>query len=197
MFGWVHVWACTFEGQRSQHPCHLNRYLYLIPEHSPTLQHPLAVTSHCSFIFCVWPPAALLALCGSHCLFFHISHEQDHKYVHLSVFGFFKTHTKKTLCACLKYTHAHACMFTHVSVGAWVLCRMSAVSQEWRSDGNPGWLSSSPAGWRPGLLLFTAVHTRLAGPGAYSGSPISTPGMLGLLSFMQALGIQTQVFTLV
>lgn len=130
MFGWVHVWACTFEGQRSQHPCHLNRYLYLIPEHSPTLQHPLAVTSHCSFIFCVWPPAALLALCGSHCLFFHISHEQDHKYVHLSVFGFLK-HTQKKLCvhAWSTHMHTHACshmwVWVHECCVAWVLCHKS------------------------------------------------------------------------
>lgn len=58
-----------------------------------------------------------------------------------------------------------------------------------------------PAGWRPALLLFTAVHTRLVGPCAYKGSVTSTPhltiGKLGLLNFRQVLGTQTQVLTLV
>lgn len=131
----------------------------------PTVPFGRAVTSHCSFSFCLWPPANLLALSGGgHCLFCILHIKKNHKYVCLC-WLFSNT---KPFRACVKY--AHACMFTCVSVGTWA---------PWhKSGGQMATLAvwpRLPAGWRPALLLFTAVHTRLTGPCAYQGSGTSTP----------------------
>lgn len=192
MFVCVHIWAWAFKGQRGQHLCHLLRSLYLIPEHPPSHTTLWQGSDFPVFFFLLF-----LATCQSACSLWrrslailHISHKQNHKYVCLC-WLFSNT---KPFCACVKY--AHACMFTCVSVGT--------LAPWHESGGQTATLAvwpHLPAGWRPALLLFTAVHTRLLGPCTYKGSVTSTPhlsiGKLGLLNFMQVLGTQTQVLTLV
>lgn len=109
----------------------------------------------------------------------------------VSVLTFFKHKTfscMREVCTCM---HVHMCERGY----------MSTVAQEWRSDGNPGCLAS-PSSWleTSSLVVHCCAH-QASWPLRLQGfcylHPHLTIGKLGLLNFMQMLGIQTQVLTLV